>query len=70
YAIIVGLVFLIHLILIIVYFAKKNLITDALKKLVETEMKSYVSLANGDAHSITAAFIMQGVCGQNRFAGN
>ncbi|KAF7262350.1 hypothetical protein EG68_00481 [Paragonimus skrjabini miyazakii] len=60
YSIIVGLIFLIHLILIIVYFAKKNVITDALAKFVKTEMDSYVSLANGDVHSITAAFIMQG----------
>ncbi|KAF5406335.1 hypothetical protein PHET_00136 [Paragonimus heterotremus] len=67
YAIIVGLIFLVHLILIIIYFAKKNVITDAMATFVRTEMDSYVSLESGDAHSISAAFIMQGFlcCGAN-----
>lgn len=59
YAIIIGVFILAHIVLIIVYFARKDLITDFLHKTVKDFMKKYKQLKHNDVDSWVGATIMQ-----------
>ncbi|TGZ69811.1 hypothetical protein CRM22_003518 [Opisthorchis felineus] len=58
YAIIVGVIALAHIILVIVYFSKKELFLTAIYDSMEDMTKNYKSIESGEAESITFGLLM------------
>lgn len=67
YAIIVGVIALAHIILVIVYFSKKDIFLKVIYDTVQDMVKKYRSIENGDTDSITLGMLMNalGCCGFN-----